>query len=40
MARPTLQARVGRAFEDGLQQRSDVELHLGEYVGRLSTEDR
>jgi enoyl-CoA hydratase/carnithine racemase len=22
-------------FEDGLQQRSDVELHLGEYVGRL-----
>lgn len=40
VARPTLQARVGRAFEDGLQQRSDVELHLGEYVGRLSTEDR
>ena len=40
VARPALQARVGRAFEDGLQQRSDVELHLGEYVGRLSTEDR
>ena len=40
VARPELQARVGRAFEDGLQQRSDVELHLGEYVGRLSTENR
>ncbi|HZE48188.1 MAG TPA: enoyl-CoA hydratase/isomerase family protein, partial [Jatrophihabitantaceae bacterium] len=39
VARPALQARVGRAFEDGLQQRSDVELHLGEYVGRLSTEN-
>jgi enoyl-CoA hydratase/carnithine racemase len=37
VARPALQARAGRAFEDGLQQRSDVELHLGEYVGQLRT---
>jgi enoyl-CoA hydratase/carnithine racemase len=35
VARPALQARARRAFEDGLQQRSDVELHLGEYVGQL-----
>jgi enoyl-CoA hydratase/carnithine racemase len=35
VAGPALQARAGRAFEDGLQQRSDVELHLGEYVGQL-----
>ena len=37
VARPALQARAGRAFEDGLQQRSDVELHLGAYVGQLPT---
>jgi len=36
LARPALQARASRAFEDGLQQRSAVELHLGEYVGQLS----
>jgi len=36
VARPALQARASRAFEDGLQRRSDVELHLGEYVGQLS----
>jgi enoyl-CoA hydratase/carnithine racemase len=36
VARPALQARASRAFEDGLQQRSDVELRLGEYVGHLS----
>jgi enoyl-CoA hydratase/carnithine racemase len=36
VARPPLQARASRAFEDGLQQRSDIELHLGEYVGHLS----
>jgi enoyl-CoA hydratase/carnithine racemase len=34
-ARPALEARASKAFEDGLQQRSDVELRLGEYVGRL-----
>jgi enoyl-CoA hydratase/carnithine racemase len=39
VARPALQARAGRAFEDGLQQRSDVELHLGEYVGELTGAD-
>ena len=37
VASPALQARASRAFEDGLQQRSDVELHLGEYVGQLQT---
>jgi len=36
VARPALQARVSSAFELGLQQRSDVELRLGEYVGRLT----
>ena len=40
VARPALQARASRAFEDGLQQRSDVELHLGEYVGHLSKANR
>ena len=40
VARPALQARASRAFEDGLQQRSDVELHLGEYVGHLSKASR
>jgi len=40
VARPALQARASRAFEDGLQQRSDVELHLGEYVGLLSKANR
>jgi enoyl-CoA hydratase/carnithine racemase len=33
-ARPALEARASKAFEDGLQQRSDVELRLGEYVGQ------
>src|SRR5260370_323723 len=36
VARPALQARASRAFEDGLQQRSAVELHLGEYLSHLS----
>ncbi len=35
-ARPALQARASKAFEDGLQQRSDVERRLGEYVGQLA----
>jgi hypothetical protein len=34
-ARPALGARASKAFEDGLQQRSDVELRLGAYVGQL-----
>jgi enoyl-CoA hydratase/carnithine racemase len=40
VARPALQARVGRAFQDGLQRRSDVELHLGEYVGQRPEENQ
>jgi len=36
--RPALQVRLGKAFEDGLQQRSDVELRLGEYVGQFVKE--
>jgi enoyl-CoA hydratase/carnithine racemase len=36
VARPAVQARATRAFEDGLQQRSDVELRLGEYVGQFA----
>ena len=35
-ARPAMQARHSKAFEDGLQQRSDVELRLGEYVGQIA----
>jgi len=38
-ARPALQARASKAFEDGLQERSDVELRLGEYVGRFAEAD-
>ncbi len=34
--RPAFQARHGKAFEDGFQQRSDVELRLGEYVGQIA----
>jgi enoyl-CoA hydratase/carnithine racemase len=33
---PSLQARAGKAFEDGLQQRSDVEWSLGDYVGQFA----
>jgi enoyl-CoA hydratase/carnithine racemase len=36
VARPALQARASKAFEDGLQQRSDVELRLGKYVGQFA----
>jgi len=35
VSRPTMQGRARKAFEDGLQQRSVVELRLGEYVGQL-----
>jgi len=34
-ARPAFQGRHSKAFEDGFQQRSDVELRLGEYVGQF-----
>ena len=33
------QARASKLFELGLQQRSDVELRLGEYVGQLAAPD-
>jgi len=36
VARPALQARASKAFELGLQQRSDLERRLGEYVGQLT----
>ena len=36
VARPALQARASNLFELGLQQRSDVELRLGEYVGQVA----
>jgi enoyl-CoA hydratase/carnithine racemase len=39
VARPALQARARKAFEDGLQRRSDAELRLGEYVGRIAEAD-
>lgn len=38
IARPAAQARVGKLFELGFQQRSDVELRLGEYVGRVAAQ--
>jgi enoyl-CoA hydratase/carnithine racemase len=38
VARPALQARIGKLFELGFQQRSDVELGLGEYVGRIAAQ--
>ena len=38
-ARQGPQARVGKLFELGLQQRSDVELRLGEYVGQVAATD-
>src|SRR5882724_4106101 len=36
VARPALQARAGKLFKLGLQQRSDVERRLGEYVGQIA----
>jgi hypothetical protein len=38
-ARRAFQARHSKAFDDGYQQRSDVELRLGEYVGQFSVDD-
>jgi hypothetical protein len=34
-----IQALHSRAFDDGYQQRSDVELRLGEYVGQFRVDD-
>jgi hypothetical protein len=39
VARPARQGRTSKLFELGLQQRSDVELDLGEYVGRIAATD-
>jgi enoyl-CoA hydratase/carnithine racemase len=36
-ARPETRQRIAAAIEDGLQQRSEVELNLGHYVGQAST---
>ncbi len=36
VARPGMQARARKAFEEGFQQRSDVERRLGEYVGKFA----
>jgi enoyl-CoA hydratase/carnithine racemase len=38
-ARPGSQARVRRAFELGLQRRSDVELRLGDYVEQIAGDE-
>ena len=35
--RPETRARIGAAIGDGLQQRGDVALNLGRYVGRIIT---
>jgi enoyl-CoA hydratase/carnithine racemase len=39
-ARPAFAPRYSIAFEDGIQQRTDVELRLGEYVGQLDAQVR
>ena len=38
-ARPAQQARAKKAFELGLQQRTDIELRLGDYVERIGETD-
>jgi hypothetical protein len=38
-ARPALRARANKLFELGMQQRSDVELRLAEYVGKIAAGD-
>jgi hypothetical protein len=35
-AGPGLQARARKAFEQGFQARSDVELHLADYIGGVT----
>jgi hypothetical protein len=37
VARPATPSIIGQALEQGFQQRSDVELNLGAYIGRSST---
>jgi len=40
IARPAAPSIIGQAFEDGLQQRSDVERNLGAYVGKVARKPR
>ena len=39
IARPAQQGRTSKLFELGLQQRSDVELNLGEYIQQITETD-
>ena len=39
VASPALQARAKKAFDLGLQQRTDIELRLGEYVDQIGETD-
>jgi hypothetical protein len=36
LARPAAPALIGQALKQGLQQRSNTELNLGDYVGTLA----
>jgi enoyl-CoA hydratase/carnithine racemase len=40
VARPATPSIIGQAFEHGFQQRSDVELNLGAYVGEFARKPR
>jgi len=40
IARPAAPSIIGQAFEDGFQQRSNVELNLGAYVGKVARQPR
>jgi hypothetical protein len=35
VARPATPSLIGQAFEQGFQHRSDVELNLGAYIGKV-----
>ena len=39
VARPAQQSRTSKLFELGLQQRSDIELNLGQYIERIAETD-
>ncbi|MEA2541717.1 MAG: hypothetical protein QOH35_3083 [Acidobacteriaceae bacterium] len=40
IARPAAPSIIGQAFKHGFQQRSDVELNLGAYVGKVVRKPR
>jgi enoyl-CoA hydratase/carnithine racemase len=40
IARPAAPSIIGQAFEHGFQQRSDVELNLGAYIGKVARKPR